>query len=129
MSSNAEATRLLSDTLMSRGTIDVSSIPQAYENANRAKRELFEELRKNYESAVQLGVPKNQAALILRNAKISQDLVGEVVSGRYVDYAPTKETYNEVVTRPNGRERLDMLRNYLLQKRKQDRQQDEGQDE
>ena len=129
MSGNAEATRLLSDTLLSRGTVSVEDIPAAYENANRAKRDLFEELRKNYQSALQLGVPKQQAVLALRNAKISQDIVAQVVNDRFVDYAPTKQTYQEVLTRPNGRERLQTLRNHLLQKRKKDRDQNEGQDE
>ncbi len=129
MSGNAEATRLLSDTLLSRGTVSVEDIPAAYENANRAKRDLFEELRKNYQSALQLGMPKQKAVLALRNANISQDMVAQVVNDRFVDYAPTKQTYQEVLTRPNGRERLQTLRNHLLQKRKKNRDQNEGQDE
>ena len=129
MSSNAEATRLLNDTLLSRGTVNVEDIPTAYENANRAKREVFEQLRKNYQSALQLGMPKQKAVLTLRNANISQDMVAQVVNDRFVDYAPTKQTYQEVLTRLNGRERLQTLRNHLLQKRKKDRDQNEGQNE
>ena len=126
MSSNAEATRLLNDTLLSRGTVDVADIPAAYENANRAKRDLFEKLRDNYNAALKLGVPRNQAIMVMRSVKVSQDLVAQVINDRYIDYAPVKQALNEVITRPNGKQRLTVLRDYLLQKRKQDRTQNEG---
>ena len=126
MSSNAEATRLLNDTLLSRGTVDVADIPAAYENANRAKRDLFETLRDNYNAAIKLGVPRNQAVMVMRSMNVSQDLVAQVINDRFIDYAPVKQTLNEVITRPDGKQRLTVLRDYLLQKRKQDRTQNEG---
>ena len=126
MSSNAEATRLLNDTLLSRGTVSVADIPAAYENANRAKREVFEQLRDNYNAAIKLGVPKAKAVATLRDMNVSQDLVAQVINDRYIDYTPSKQTLNEVVGRPDGKKRLTTLRDYLLQKRKKDRDQDEG---
>ena len=126
MSSNAEATRLLNDTLLSRGTVSVADIPAAYENANRAKREVFEQLRDNYNAAIKLGVPKAKAVATLRDMNVSQDLVAQVINDRYIDYTPSKQTLNEVISRPDGKKRLTTLRDYLLQKRKKDRDQDEG---
>jgi hypothetical protein len=62
----------------------------------------------------------------LRDMNVSQDLVAQVINDRYIDYTPSKQTLNEVIGRPDGKKRLTTLRDYLLQKRKKDRDQDEG---
>jgi hypothetical protein len=119
---NMDATSLFTNTLLNRGTIEPGDVVYAYENANRAKQNLFNEMKKAFDSAVQLGVSKQQAAAILMGQGtgegLSKDIVREVISGQYVPYMPSNITLERVVTRPNGNERIAELRKYLIEKQR-----------
>ena len=124
---NMDATSLFTETLLNRGTIEPGDVIAAYENADRAKRELFDEMKKAFDSAVQLGVSKQQAAAILTGQGtgegLSKDIVREIFADKYVPYMPTNTTLERVLTRPDGQQRLAELRNYLVEKQRNENRQ------
>ena len=118
---NADSSSLFNDVFLNRGTVEPGEVAAAFERASRAKEEIYNELRDAYESALKLGVSKKEAYLILTGQGtgegLSKDLAISIVRGRYVPYRPNVTTLKRaVITRPNGRERVDELRKYLAEK-------------
>jgi hypothetical protein len=113
----SQSTGLLTDIMLSRGTVRVEDIPGAYDNANRAKKEAFDDMVKFYNAALTLGVPKATAISVLRGvgpeAGLSQDMVGQIISNKYLPYRPSPQMLNRAVVQPGGRERVAALAGHL----------------
>jgi hypothetical protein len=114
---DTDATQLLSNYMTSRGTVSVDDIPAAYDNANRAKREAFEELLKVYNSALRLGTPENIARQTLmgmgRDSGLSREDAAMIIQGTYRNWRPSRQMYDLTVTRDDGRERIRALMDHL----------------
>jgi hypothetical protein len=72
-----------------------------YEIANRINKESFNELLKNNEAMAALGYTEEERINIMRDAKVSSEVVLSVLGGKYVDLPIAKEkstgeTYDEL---------------------------------
>jgi hypothetical protein len=114
---DADSTSLLSNYMTSRGSVDPDDIAGAYDNANRAKREAFEELSKVYNAALRLGTPESVARQTLLGAGkdlgLSREDVAMLVSGEYRNWRPSRRMMELALTREGGRERINSLMSHL----------------
>jgi hypothetical protein len=122
---DSDATQLLSNYMTSRGTVDLDKIPEYYENANRAKRENFEELLKIYKAAILVGTPENIARQTLmgmgRDSGLSREDTAMIIQGTYRNWRPSRQMYDLAVTRDGGRERIRTLMDHLREVNQQQR--------
>jgi len=122
---DADSTQLLSNYMTSRGTVNLDDISTAYDNANRAKREAFEELAKVYNSALRLGTPDNIARQTLmgmgRDSGLSREDAAMIIQGTYRNWRPSRQMYDLTVTREGGRERIKALQDHLREVNQQQR--------
>ena len=118
LSGRSEATQLLTRVLNSRGTIDIGNIPDAYRRANEAYVRLYEDMKKSYDSALLLGVPKQQAIRIISGAGTSRGLSDKdtlaIISGRFPQLRLSKPTLDVTLTATTDRaENLARRKAYL----------------
>ena len=118
LSGRSEATQLLTRILNSRGTIDIGDIPDAYQRANEAYISLYEDMKKSYESALRLGVPKQQAIRIISGAGAQRGLSEKdttaIVTGRFPQLRLSKPTLDATLTATTDRaENLARRKAYL----------------
>jgi hypothetical protein len=122
---DADSTQLLSNYMTSRGTVNPGDIPAAYDNANRAKREAFEELAKVYNSALRLGTPENIARQTLmgvgRDMGLSREDAAMIIRGGYLNWRPSRQMFDLALTREGGRERIKALMDHLREVNQQER--------
>lgn len=122
---DADSTQLLSNYMTSRGTVNPADIPAAYDNANRAKREAFEELAKIYNSALRLGTPENIARQTLmgmaRDTGLSKEDAAMIIRGAYQNWRPSRQMFDLALTRDGGRERIKALMDHLREVNQQER--------
>jgi hypothetical protein len=122
---DADSTQLLSNYMTSRGTVNPGDIPAAYDNANRAKREAFEELAKVYNSALRLGTPENIARQTLmgvgRDMGLSREDAVMIIRGDYQNWRPSRQMFDLALTREGGRERIKVLMDHLREVNQQER--------
>jgi hypothetical protein len=122
---DADSTQLLSNYMTSRGTVDPADISGAYDNANRAKREAFEELAKIYNASLRLGTPENIARQTLmgmgRDSGLSREDAVMIIQGVYRNWRPSRQMYDLTVTRDGGRERIRALMDHLREVNQQQR--------
>jgi hypothetical protein len=122
---DADSTQLLSNYMTSRGTVNPNDIPAAYDNANRAKREAFEELAKIYNASLRLGTPENIARQTLmgmgRDSGLSREDAAMIIRGAYQNWRPSRQMLDLTVTRDGGRERIKALQQHLREVNQQER--------
>jgi hypothetical protein len=122
---DADSTQLLSNYMTSRGTVNPGDIPAAYDNANRAKREAFEELAKIYNASLRLGTPENIARQTLmgmgRDSGLSREDAAMIIRGAYQNWRPSRQMLDLTVTRDGGRERIKALQQHLREVNQQER--------
>lgn len=98
-----DASRLFTSILNSKGTVNPGDVAEAYTRANQQSREVFNNLRKDYEAALELGLPKKDAVAILKAKRVGDDTIKQVTSGTYRRYEPSGSTLN--LTRKTNPER------------------------
>jgi hypothetical protein len=107
LSGRSEATQLLTQVLNSRGTINISDIPDAYRRANEAYVRLYEDMKKSYESALRLGVSRQQAIRIISGAGkqtgLSDKDTAAIVTGRFPQLRLSKPTLDATLTATTDR--------------------------
>jgi hypothetical protein len=118
LSGRSEATQLLTRVLNSRGTIDIGDIPDAYQRANEAYVRLYEDMKKSYESALRLGVPRQQAIRIISGAGAQRGLSEKdttaIVTGKFPQLRLSKPTLDATLTATTDRaENLARRKAYL----------------
>jgi hypothetical protein len=118
LSGRSEATQLLTRVLNSRGTIDIGDIPDAYRRANEAYVRLYEDMKKSYDSALLLGVPKQQAIRIISGAGAQRGLSEKdtlaIISGMFPQLRLSKPTLDATLTAtPDRAENLARRKAYL----------------
>ena len=118
LSGRSEATQLLTGVLNSRGTIDIGDIPDAYRRANEAYVRLYEDMKKSYDSALLLGVPKQQAIRIISGAGTPRGLSEKdtlaIISGRFPQLRLSKPTLDVTLkATPDRAENLARRKAYL----------------
>jgi len=118
LSGRSEATQLLTQILNSRGTIDIGDIPDAYRRANEAYVRLYEDMKKSYESALRLGVSRQQAIRIISGAGkqtgLSDKDTAAIVTGRFPQLRLSKPTLDVTLTAtPDRAENLARRKAYL----------------
>jgi len=122
---DSDATQLLSNYMTSRGTVNLDKIPEYYENANRAKRENFEELLKIYKAAILVGTPENIARQTLmgmgRDSGLSREDTAMIIQGTYRNWRPSRAMTDLSLTREGGRERVKALMEHLREVNQQQR--------
>lgn len=98
-----DASRLFTSILNSKGTINPGAVAEAYTRANQQSREVFNNLRKDYEAALELGLSKKDAVAILKAKRVGEETIKQVTSGTYRRYEPSDSTLN--LTRKTNPER------------------------
>jgi hypothetical protein len=130
MASRADATQLFSRVFSSQGTVDLNDIGPAYDNAERAHRELFDMISQGFEDAQRMGVPRKDAINILLGSGgrgVSKDAVRDILAGRYRRWMPTEIQLKEAARGgiPDGRARFKKLQEHLQSVKQLDRQRKE----
>jgi len=119
------ATQLLSNLMTSRGTVNPRDIAAAAQNARRAKREAFEELKDYYDAAIRLGLSKTLAIQTLRGVDkdtgIGNETAKMIIADRYQEWQPSKQMLEVAMTREGGRERVQALVNWLREEKQKPR--------
>lgn len=80
----------------SQGTVGPGDVANAYRAANKANKEVAQNLRSNYLAVQTLGVSKDSAQQTLKSQGAGMDAKREAESGVYTRYAPDKELLKEI---------------------------------
>lgn len=87
----SEAGRMLNSVLASRGKVSDADLIEAWEDADRARRRLFDDMREAIRAATRLGVTRQEIVQATRNAGLSQEMVARLLNGDYETYAPSTQ--------------------------------------
>lgn len=94
--SKIDARQIYTQVLNSKGDVSREDVNEAYEQANASSKILFEELRKDYQAAVTLGVPISELISSMKNNNLSSATRRSIISGVYL---PLKRDIRKEVIR------------------------------
>jgi hypothetical protein len=97
-----DSAQILNHELLSQGTRTNEAVMSGYARSNESKMELVKDLRKNYQSAIALGLSPERAAATLSGSHIGKDVIGMVTGNYYTKLEPSKQSIKLVNSRGQG---------------------------
>lgn len=105
--------KMLTEVGRQKGVVSDAELRAAYDKADAARRQVYEEMRKDVQSAITLGLTERQIRESLKKTGVSLADTGDLLAGRYRGYEPDE------VGGPDPKEaarRLKVVRDYMRQK-------------
>lgn len=92
----SDGTSILTRVASRRGEVSDDEIRDAYKSMDRARRRAFQDLNKDIEAAMRLGVERITVARILFAAGVSEENIAASMAGTYMPYTPTPQFLSRI---------------------------------
>lgn len=109
-----EATRILLKAAQNRGTIGSNDLADAYQRADAARREHFDDMHRKVWAAIRLGVTEEEAQEMLVANKVGKEEAIRIIAGNYQPYKPSRQLLAGVKGTPGGEQRIKTLQDLYV---------------